>query len=317
MRKTLLFWNIATMVIALLFFPQVGKSQYPYIKIADVVVNVSNQDNVTSDYISGTIRYDSATRTLILQDATIVAPPPSPDPYYQELVVFVAGQYKDFNIKLIGNNVITGATPLFLYEGSFQILGPGTLTLNATLSGINCDIDAYSLRISESAHVNINVPWSPSSGIKGGVILSGETSGEATVLSIDSSSLIIDANKSIVQIGDLQLDGCFIAYPSNAYYEHTSQTIVDENGHVVMDHLEILAGTVDVPSHTVSDWQVWGANGGIRMEQLPDSQTVEVLNLLGQTVRQFKTSATNVFVPLKAGVYLVRVNNQTVKVVVK
>ena len=99
MRKTLLFWNIATMVIALLFFPQVGKSQYPYIKIADVVVNVSNQDNVTSDYISGTIRYDSATRTLILQDATIVAPPPSPDPYYQELVVFVAGQYKDFNIK--------------------------------------------------------------------------------------------------------------------------------------------------------------------------------------------------------------------------
>ena len=104
MRKTLLFWNIATMVIALLFFPQVGKSQYPYIKIADVVVNVGNQDNVTSDYISGTIRYDSATRTLILQDATIVAPPPSPDPYYQELVVFVAGQYKDFNIKLIGNN---------------------------------------------------------------------------------------------------------------------------------------------------------------------------------------------------------------------
>jgi hypothetical protein len=57
--------------------------------------------------------------------------------------------------------------------------------------------------------------------------------------------------------------------------------------------------------------------GGIRMEGLPDGQTVEVVSLLGQTLRQFKSSATNAFVPLKAGVYLVRVNNHTVKTIVK
>jgi hypothetical protein len=46
-------------------------AQYPSIRIADAVVIPENQGSITSDYITGTIRYDSASRTLIFQDATI------------------------------------------------------------------------------------------------------------------------------------------------------------------------------------------------------------------------------------------------------
>ena len=46
-------------------------AQYPNMWIANVQVTPENQDNITSDYISGTVRYDSASRTLVLQNATI------------------------------------------------------------------------------------------------------------------------------------------------------------------------------------------------------------------------------------------------------
>lgn len=310
MKKTIIFLGVFVFRLSV-------SAQYPYIRVADVMVSPENQDSITSDHITGTVRYDSSTYTLILQDATIIAPSASPDPFYQELGVTVGARYKDFNIKLIGNNVISGVTALYLYEGSFHILGPGTLTLYAGLNGILCDADAFSLNISERGHVNIDMVGTPSCGIYGGLNLSGDHSGETTILAIDSSSLIIDANKSILRIGDLQLNGCYIAYPLNAYYDHNTQTIVNNDGSIVMNHLEIISGTVGIPTRETVDWQAWGVNGGIRVQGLPENQSVGVLNILGQTVCWSKITSPNTFIPLKTGIYFVRVNNHTVKAVVK
>lgn len=70
------------------------------------------------------------------------------------------------------------------------------------------------------------------------------------------------------------------------------------------------------PSQETTTWQAWGVDGGIRIDGLSDCQTIEVVNILGQTVHRSILSNPNTFIPLKTGIYLVRINNHTVKTIV-
>lgn len=231
------------LILLILFFVLNAQSQYPYIRIADVQVTSTNQDNITSSYISGTIRYNPDSHTLTFQNATVL-PWTSGDPmdYSGSWVVSIGGHSTVVNIELIGDNEISGLYPLVIYEGSYNIIGTGTLTLNSTyFEGINCDIDVPSFTITGGAHVNINVPSSsPYSGFAGST---GELA--HTVFEMDSSSLTINAAKCFKTIEGFQLRGCCVTSPEGAYYDHDSLTLVTETG-VVRNHMEIRPGTVGV-----------------------------------------------------------------------
>ncbi len=275
-----------------------AQDSIPRIIIGDISIYES-ADSIVGDGIQGYVSYDALTNTLYLNNATV--------PY---LWAYRTEGY--FKVRLSGDNFIN---KMMSSNDSCTFFGPGSLTLGGSSIEIALDCAHTDfLALTEGATVNITAS---EAGLF--TLYDGSMDPDPILhipnLVVDNSSLIVTAPLCFEFISDLWLSGCYMVEPSN--FEYQLDTWLDLSSQVFQNYLEIRAGTVDVPSHTVSDWQAWGANGGIRMEQLPDSQTVEVLNLLGQTVRQFKTSATNVFVPLKAGVYLVRVNNQTVKVVVK
>lgn len=302
------------LILLILFFVLNGQSQYPYIRIADVQVTPNNQDDITSSYISGTIRYNSDSHTLTFQNATVL-PWTSGDPmdYSGSWVVSIGGHSTVVNIELIGDNEISGLYPLVIYEGSYNIIGTGTLTLNSTyFEGINCDIDVSSFTITGGAHVNINVPSnSPHSGFAGST---GEYA--HTIFEMDSSSLTINAAKCFKTIEGFQLRGCCVTSPEGAYYDHDSLTLVTESG-VVKNHMEIRPGTVGVEEHSAKGRFAWGVLGGLYVKnESGTSQRVEVLNTLGQHVASDILQTDRTFIPMRAGAYIVRVGDRSVKVVV-
>lgn len=302
------------LILLMLFLALNCRGQYPYIRIADVQVTPNNQDDITSSYISGTIRYNSDSHTLTFQNATVL-PWTSGDPmdYSGSWVVSIGGHSTVVNIELIGDNEISGLYPLVIYEGSYNIIGTGTLTLNSTyFEGINCDIDVPSFTITGGAHVNINVPSSsPYSGFAGST---GELA--HTVFEMDSSSLTINAAKCFKTIEGFQLRGCCVSSPEGAYYDHDSLTLVTESG-VVKNHMEIRPGTVGVEEHSAKGHFAWGVLGGLYVKnESGTSQRVEVLNTLGQHVASDILQADRTFIPMRAGAYIVRIGDRSAKVVV-
>lgn len=302
------------LILLMLFLALNCRGQYPYIRIADVQVTPNNQDDITSSYISGTIRYNSDSHTLTFQNATVL-PWTSGDPmdYSGSWVVSIGGHSTVVNIELIGDNEISGLYPLVIYEGSYNIIGTGTLTLNSTyFEGINCDIDVPSFTITGGAHVNINVPSnSPHSGFAGST---GEYA--HTIFEMDSSSLTINAAKCFKTIEGFQLRGCCVSSPEGAYYDHDSLTLVTESG-VVKNHMEIRPGTVGVEEHSAKGRFAWGVLGGLYVKnESGTSQRVEVLNTLGQHVASDILQTDRTFIPMRAGAYIVRLGDRSAKVVV-
>ena len=302
------------LILLMLFLALNCRGQYPYIRIADVQVTPNNQDDITSSYISGTIRYNSDSHTLTFQNATVL-PWTSGDPmdYSGSWVVSIGGHSTVVNIELIGDNEISGLYPLVIYEGSYNIFGSGTLTLNSTyFEGINCDVDVPSFTITGGAHVNINVPSSsPCSGFAGST---GELA--HTVFEMDSSSLTINAAKCFKTIEGFQLRGCCVISPEGAYYNHDSLTLVTESG-VVRNHMEIRPGTVGVEEHPAKDRFAWGVLGGIFVKnELGTSQRVEVLNTLGQYIASDILQTDKAFIPMRTGAYIIRIGDRSTKVVV-
>lgn len=290
-------------------------AQYPNMRIANVQVTPENQDNITSDYISGTVRYDSASRTLVLQNATIYRYD-SGDPYDDSnghTLTAEAHSGQTLNIELIGQNTIYGIVPLDLFSGSYNIVGNGSLVLNGIIGGIDCGLGVDTFRIRQGASVVIDVPYHPADGFQGAAQYQDYSQ---TVLIVDSSTLIIDADYCIRRIVGFQLNGSCIVSPAGAHYDSENKTLVTANG-PVRDFLEIRPGTVGIPEHASAEWQAWGVEGGIHLHGIKEHSSVEIINMLGQVVCRTLLESTETYIPMKSGVYIVRGDNSAVKVFVK
>ena len=176
-----------------------------------------------------------------------------------------------------------------------------------------CELGVDAFRIRQGASVVINVPYFPAAGFEGS---SPYQDYDLTVLSIDSGTLIVNADYCIQSIVGFQLNGSYIVSPEGAYYNPENKTLVTEDG-PVRDYLEIRPGTVGIPAHETVEWQAWGEGGGIRIDNIPDNSSVEIINTIGQVIHQSVLYNTEVFVPIKKGIYVVRVNDYAVKVFVK
>ena len=96
-------------------------------------VQVTNASNITGEGITGAVSYDSTTKTLILNNATITG--------VHEFSIFddVSGIYgkETLKINLIGNNTITGSDNggssygIFIDNGNLTFTGTGSLTVSA------------------------------------------------------------------------------------------------------------------------------------------------------------------------------------------
>jgi len=290
-------------LVLLLMCGGVAKGQndtLPDIMIGSIAITESN-DSIVGDCISGHVSYDALTKILTLDNATI-----------SRSVSFWRNSH--IKIKLLGNNFIQN---LYLAPDSCTFLGPGRLQIGTDTGRTAVEAPrTYFLGLAEGATLSITAL---SVGINTLYDYAFDDSPIYPLFAIDNCSLTITAPTCFSLIPFWWLNDCHIAYPTDVIYDSNNLWLT-QDGNMVMsihDYMEIRQGTVNILEEEKPQWQAIGTDGGIRIEGLTQNQTVEVLNMAGQRVYVGKIESSGTLIPLKTGIYIVRVGKETVKTIVQ
>ena len=200
------------------------------IKIAGTDVTSNNCNDLSViDGVSGTVKYDPATRTLTLKGATINT----------NKVAIINHTVRDLTIKVIGLNKITvNNHACIALQKSTKIKGYSDCFLSVT-SRIDCGIYMLDSPLTiEDCKVNT----------KGKYGIAGGEGSNREILTIRSANVVAEgSNGSICNIKDLVLgQGCSIPYPTGAAYDSSCKGVA-LNGTIVTDEV-----TIRVKSHHLS-----------------------------------------------------------------
>ena len=258
MHKPLLKKNIAAIVallVAPFALPQQVQAQ-DYYDMAIIGTRVTSQncnDLSTIQGVSGTVKFDPATNTLTLENATIKTIVPECEGL-ESLI-------KDLTINVVGNNSITSESYWGLFNDkncNITIKGSGKLVVNGAMSvpqeGFRraifnwgtivvdgCDLEAcggvYGLGSGYWKFKNCNVR------AKGG----GESNRDAYAGSI---TWVWDTAPEFV--------GCKVTAPAGAYWtsfennKHINYVLVDAEGKVVTDWVEITRDNTNISAPNIA-----------------------------------------------------------------
>ncbi len=290
MRKKILMISMLLVAVGLR-----AQDPTPYITIGDINV-YETTDTLVGECIQGLVSFDAETYTLTMQDANITSP-----------VWAVRGQ--DFKIKLLGDNAIES---LLISPGYSTFIGPGSLVLGG--SSVNIAITCprtYQLILTEGATLEITASECGMDAMYNHMM---DPDPLFPNLVVDSSTLIVTAPTCLRMFGGIWLSGCHLVEPADFQYQLDTWIPLTSGIH---NYLEIRSGTVGIHTCETAEWRAWGVNGGVRIEGLQNNETIEVINMLGQSVFRIIPFETSTFIPLKRGNYLVHINNHTKKVTVK
>lgn len=282
-------------------------------------------DTIRNDYLSGLVYYSAEDHILTLENAHIDVPWPN-DGHITSVLSIMEGQYK---IQLIGENSITGIFPMDLFNSSCEIYGSGRLTLS-TLNFVHCCCVNFqdtlsTLSIQNNAEVECYAynEWNTGAGFRGHGydwndttrVLSERSTEYAGNVFVNSATLRINADMCIYQLADFQLNGCHFSSPVNAYFDSDLHTVVS-SGQMVTGYLEVLPGSVDIPNVQLETERVWGSLGSINIENVSYGQIVKIYNMLGQELYNFKVHSSEVELSTPPGIYIVKFQNYSKKIVV-
>ena len=180
------------------------------LKIAGTAVTNLNASNITGTGITGSVKFDAATHTLTLTNATITSSTAAG-------ITPVSGYtFDDLIIKLVGTNNINtsgGWTPIVVSRNT-TITGTGTLT-----TGVIIAYYGKELTIGGGCTVNVSS-------------LSGTEKTETLVLRNAQTKLTASAN--IRDFASVTLyDGLNISTPAGGYYDTTKKAVVNSSGNTV------------------------------------------------------------------------------------
>lgn len=116
---------------------------------------------------------------------------------------------------------------------------------------------------------------------------------------------------AITPSGDIEIDNT-TENPTHIAYKYTSSNEVANTWqiyNVSIDKKE----TVSVETETVSDIDVYTANGNIYIKGA-DGKNVNIYNMQGQEIKAFKADAESV-VPVVKGIYIIKVDGKAVKII--
>lgn len=258
MHKPLLKKNIAAiaaLLVAPFALPQQVQAQ-DYYDMAIIGTRVTSQncnDLSTIQGVSGMVKFDPATNTLTLENATIKTIVPE--------CVGLESLIKDLTINVVGNNSITSESYWGLFNDkncNITIKGSGKLVVNGAMSvpqeGFRraifnwgtivvdgCDLEAcggvYGLGSGYWKFKNCNVR------AKGG----GESNRDAYAGSI---TWVWDTAPEFV--------GCKVTAPAGAYWtsfennKHINYVLVDAEGKVVTDWVEITRDNTNISAPNIA-----------------------------------------------------------------
>ena len=288
-----------------------------YVNVGNVRIDLNRDTVVTSDCITGTIYYQSDTRTITMHNATITMP----------LSTYITGGIKinqedSISIVLLGENKISGVVPIEISHSVFHIKGGGSLLLESPYEDSWGGIFFWGLGdwmnrkngvvISENSHVEINTPYS--CGIRTYMNSHFQNDhGCYAEISVNGSSLVINAPRALKNIGQLSLDNCHITVPEQASFNADSATVVDNNGQAC-GHLEIHRES-SVPEHADPEYKLYCTGQGVNISGVNEKVVCEVYNLSGQLIARKTLSDSKEFIPLQRGCYVVKIGDFVKKIV--
>ena len=142
--KTILFKNVyaavAALFIAMFVMPTTMQAQNDYeLEIAGKKVTAANCNDLSAiNGVSGTVKYDPTTKTLMLQNATIK---------FRRITMTILTKVDGLTIKVIGTNNLTAKVSPIRVIKSLTITGGGTLNAESQkncaifVKGANLTID--------------------------------------------------------------------------------------------------------------------------------------------------------------------------------
>lgn len=287
------------------------------IVVADQTIEGPYQGTIAGPGIEGYIYYDSGNKVLIMNNATINAPDVEEDHYGYWHFIPLLIEETDITVKLLGDNVINSTNGIYFNKiSNCTFYGGGSLTINISH---DAGINAYDVgRISFSnCSININVRYVLTYPLVYGISASSRTQNEENhfQLCINNADLIIHSSCCLNGVTRLQLIDCFLYEPFGAYFNPDSMTILNTNNTICPD-LQILSGHVGVPTIEENTWRVWGNASGIHVEDAEVGLCLDVFNILGQNMQHSVVQEGNFEIPLRPGVYIVKIGNHSQKVVV-
>ena len=305
---------LAPLLLASLLFST--NRAYCDVWIGNVRIDLNQDTLVTSEYISGIIQYQSSTRIIIMQNATITMPLSTPI-----TGGIVINQEDSISIVLIGENKISGLVPIEISHSVFHIKGGGSLLLESPYEdswggiffwGLGDWVNRKNgLVISENSYVEINTPYSCGIWTRLHPSFPDDHNCFAEI-SVNGSSLVINAPRALKNIGQLLLDNCHIAVPAQACFNADSASVVDNNGQTC-GHLEIHRGS-PVPEHADPEYTICCTGQGVNISGVNENVFCEVYNLSGQLIARKALSDSKEFIQLQRGCYVVKIGNFVKKI---
>ena len=191
------------------YYGEVAIGQAYVLWVAGVTVTSMNADNITGTNISGTVRYDVATNTLLLRDANV-----------NTNLVGVYTEIPDMKLRLEGENTLVSSTYSGLeFTDNLTIEGPGSLNVTG-ISGIFAF--GCSLTINDCT---VNAVGTGSGQYEGGI------KGDDYPLNINNAIVRAIAEDSdwgsICGFSELNLNGCAICTPVGASWDEDYACVTD------------------------------------------------------------------------------------------
>ena len=288
--------------------------------VANQDIEEGFHDTITGPGISGFVYYDTGSKTLTLKNASISGPAEiGGSDYYYFRALYV--ENSDITIQLIGENTISSFGGIVFRNSKCCFVGNGTLTINVPhlwgISLVYCD----TLSIKDCS-VIINSGYEGNSQWPGidvyvstGTQTYPYTSENHCHIFIDSASLAIHSPICMRNVVGFHLRGSYIVDPIGAYFDSDSMTVVSPDGDACED-LVILPETTSVPNVTHKEWTAWGNQSRIQIEGVAQGDCIGIYNMAGQLVHMRKADQYRVSLPVKSGVYIVKIGNCSMKVIV-
>ena len=282
-------------------------------------------DTISNSYINGHVYYSAETRTLTLDNAQIDVPWPNDD----HIANVLSLPECQLEIRLIGENVISGIFPINLFRSNCVISGPGKLTLSS-LNWAGCcgvylqdSLSTFSIQNNAEVIIFANNQWNTGAGFRGSyydwndttIVTPARVTEYAGKVFVNSATLRINSDMCIYRLSDFRLDGCHFSVPSNAYFDSDLHTVVSSE-QMVTEYLEVLPGSVGIPNVQLETERAWGALGSIHIENVSYGQSVKIYNITGQEIYRTKAHSSKIKLETSPGIYIVRFQNHSQKVVV-
>lgn len=298
MKKTIFITAILALLLLCGGVARGQNDSLPDIQIGSIAISESN-DSIIGDGISGHVSYNAETKTLILDNASITE--------------HVSLCWRHIRIQVTGNNYLQH---LVVVSDSCTLEGPGFLFIGSSSEEIAIEAPrtAY-IALKQQAMLNV---IAANTGIDCMYDNIGEGVFICPLFDIDNSSLKITAPTCFFLISFWKLKDCHVVSPSDIIYDSNNHCLT-QNGNIVMsvDHyFEIMPGDVGIQDVGQNGWQSIGMSDGICLKGITGNQTIEVINLAGQSVFVGRANASDTFIPLGKGVYIVRVGRFSRKTIV-